>query len=118
MGQFKLLFLFMAICFSAGAQQRYLEEITDSVSIETYSYTYKDGQDLEIDIYLPGFDLEENKPLLLFVHGGGFSGGKRDQKGIQQFCSSMAKLGYASASMSYRLTRKGSETGFGCDCPA
>ena len=56
------------------------------------------------------------KPLLVLVHGGGFSGGTRDGKDEQTFSREMASKGYDVASISYRLTRK--ESGFGCDCPA
>lgn len=100
------------------SQTRYLESIIDSVKIDTYTYAFKDGNELKLDIYLPAFDSEDNKPLLLFVHGGGFSGGSRGGETNHRFCSSMAERGYVAVSMSYRLTRKGTETGFGCDCPA
>jgi acetyl esterase/lipase len=52
------------------------------------------------------------------VHGGGFSGGERNSEGIKTFCKQMAGYGYVVASISYRLTRKGEKTAFGCDCPA
>ncbi len=118
MKYFVYLFFLALWSHSLFSQTRYQEEITDSVSKETYTYTYKDGEELKLDIYLPAFDTEDKKAVLLFVHGGGFSGGARDNKVNQGFCKKMAQLGYAAVSMSYRLTRKGEETGFGCNCPA
>lgn len=56
------------------------------------------------------------KPLIVLVHGGGFYAGRRDGAGEEKFSREMAQKGYEVASISYRLTRKG--TGFGCDCPA
>ena len=78
----------------------------------------KDGQDLELDIYTPEYDSEYKRPALIFVHGGGFSGGHRDHERVVNFCERMAGYGYVAVSVSYRLTRKGKPEGFGCDCPA
>ncbi len=103
---------------NSSAQERYKAEITDSVRVETYTYAVRDGQSLDIDVYLPAFDNQAKRPLILYVHGGGFTGGKRDDSGIPTFCKKLAQHGYVSASMSYRLTRQGTETGFGCDCKA
>ncbi len=48
------------------AQERYKDEISDSVRVETYTYAFKDGQSLDLDAYFPAFDNQviktENKP--------------------------------------------------------
>ncbi len=100
------------------AQERYQEQITEDVQMETQTYASKDGQDLNLDIYLPQYDKETKRAMLIYIHGGGFSVGQRDSKDIQEFCTKLAKYGYVVASISYRLTRKGQPGGFGCDCPA
>jgi len=61
-------------------------------------------------------DSTVKKPLVVLLHGGGFYGGVRDGAGEEKFAREMAGKGIDVASISYRLTRKG--TGFGCDCPA
>ncbi len=109
---------FFLLGLNAVAQERYKDEITDSVKVETYSYAFKDNQKLDLDVYLPALDNTPNRPLIIYVHGGGFSSGERNTSGIQTFCKRLAKYGYVSASITYRLTRKDTETGFGCDCPA
>ena len=116
----KLIFTLFSLFFMTGllAQERYLEEITDSVNVETFTYIQKDGQKLDLDIYTPLYDDETSRPVYLYVHGGGFSGGARNDEGIIRFCTKVAKCGYVAVSISYRLTRKGTETAFGCDCPA
>lgn len=103
--------------FAAG-QERYREEITDSAKVETYTYAFKDGKSLDMDVYTPAFDNQQNRPLIFYVHGGGFSGGTRNDPGIQTFCKRLARYGYVVSSISYRLTRQGTITAFGCDCPA
>ena len=100
------------------AQERYSGFWFDEVSVETYTYVTKDGEDLQLDIYLPQSDADFNRASVIFVHGGGFSGGKRNDEMTTEFCNQLAGYGYVVASISYRLTRKGKESGFGCNCPA
>jgi dienelactone hydrolase len=102
----------------ARAQVRYQEAIFDSVDVQTYTYSSKNGQNLDMDIYTPAFDPEEHRAAIIYVHGGAFSGGTRNTPDIVQFCRRLAGYGYICASISYRLTRKDTPSGFGCDCPA
>ena len=100
------------------AQQRYTEPTFDEVMVETYTYATKDGENLDLDIYLPQADAEEERATIIFMHGGGFAGGERNNEKIVDFCMQMANHGYVAASISYRLTRKNQANGFGCNCPA
>jgi acetyl esterase/lipase len=111
------LFLVFYTFSETRAQDRYLDMRFDSIEVNSYTYIVKNGENLDLDIYTPWGDPEENRPLLLYVHGGGFSGGTRNGDDIIEFCKRMAEYGYVTASISYRLTRKGKPTGFGCDCP-
>ncbi len=111
--------IFLILITSIGfAQERYKEQSFDEISVETYTYAAKGGENLDLDIYLPKYDSEQKRATLIYVHGGGFSSGERDSQGIKDFCNRLANYGYVVASISYRLTRKGEATGFGCDCPA
>jgi len=94
--------------------QRYQTEIIDSVSVNTYTYATKDGEELKFDLYMPALEFEKNKVVILYVHGGGFYAGNRSDG--KTFCTRLARYGYAALSLSYRLTRKGTKSGFGCDC--
>lgn len=111
-------FLLCLFSLNSVAQERYKEEITDSVRAETFTYAYKDGKSLDMDVYSPMNDKVAKRPLIFYVHGGGFAAGTRNDLGIQAFCKRLARHGYVVSSISYRLTRQGTETGFGCDCPA
>ncbi|NQU54623.1 MAG: alpha/beta hydrolase [Bacteroidetes bacterium] len=99
-------------------QARYSESLFDEILMETYTYSTKNGENLDLDIYLPEYDSELARPTLIYVHGGGFSNGTRSHKEVPEFCNRLAGYGYVVVSMSYRLTRKGEASGFGCDCPA
>jgi predicted esterase len=72
-----------------------------------------------MDVYSPP-DLEssDSLPALIWMHGGGFGGGNRDYKDEVKLAQYAAGHGYIGISISYRLLRKGTVTGFGCDCPA
>ncbi len=115
-------FFVVAFCFvSTGylqAQQRYTDEISDGVTVGTFTYATKNGENLDLDVYMPESDPTFDRALIIYMHGGGFSEGSRNDKGIPEFCSKLARLGYVSVSISYRLTRKDTPTGFGCDCLA
>lgn len=86
-----------------------------AVSVTTYDYTTIDEQILQLDLYQPATSLSKH-PLIVHVHGGGFSGGSRDRHDVAQYCGELASRGYLVASISYRLTMKG--IGFGCDVRA
>ncbi len=110
--------LLLLVSLTAGARVRYLDAVFDSVEVQTVIYSEKEGVMLAMDLYLPQADTLERRPVVLYVHGGGFSGGSRDASGIPRFCRRLAGTGYVAVSISYRLTRQGKATAFGCDCPA
>lgn len=89
--------------------QQYKDYVSDEVTSETFTYS----DTLNLDFYSSEENITSKRPLLILVHGGGFSSGKRDNPLEKKFCIDMARRGYAVASMSYNLTRKGKS--FGCD---
>lgn len=60
---------------------------------------------LKMDLYLPPNPNAQRKPLLIMIHGGGFSGG--DKKAWDAEAYSYATAGYICASVNYRLTKQG-----------
>lgn len=93
------------------AQNINFDSIT-KVRKRTYTYKKYENEKLKLDYYKPK-KIKGNLPLIIFVHGGGFSGGKRNDKHIINFAKFLSKRGFAVASISYRLTMKG--IGFGCN---
>lgn len=106
-----LCFVLLTSFLEGFTQERYIDAIFSQFNKETYTYS----DTLQLDFYSSKSDTVANRPLLFLVHGGGFASGKRDNDLEQTFCEKMVKRGYAVASISYRLTRKGKS--FGCDCP-
>ena len=105
--------LLLLISCNPTDENRYTKPIFENVQQQTYTY----ADTLKLDFYDVEEDPLDKRPLLVVVHGGGFSVGQRDNPTEVKFSKTMAKMGYTVASISYRLTRKGKETGFGCDCP-
>lgn len=60
-------------------------------------------ESLYFDFYEPYGDASLKRPLLIYAHGGGFTGGVRKWPSIRMMAEKMAKRGYAVASISYRL---------------
>jgi len=96
------------------SQSIYLDSIT-TVSKRTYTYKKVKKERLRLDFYRPK-KVEKETPVIIYVHGGGFSGGKRNEDYIKKFSFHMAERGYAVASISYQLIMK--QLGFGCDTPS
>lgn len=110
----KLLFiLLLIISLSGSAQDRFTQDIFQLKNTETTTYAKKDGENLKLDIYQPAQDTVQNRPIIIFMHGGGFAGGTRTNPNEVKFAKAAAKKGYVAVQISYRLTRKGQS--FGCD---
>jgi len=77
---------------------------------QTITYFADDSVKLELDLFMPDTVKTEKIPLLIFVHGGGFSGG--DRTGGHALSDFFAERGIAAATISYTLYMKGKD--FGC----
>lgn len=64
-------------------------------------YASPDGKDLKLDLFVPK-EAKTPPPVLLFIHGGGWSKGKKED--YLYYNIKFTELGYATASMQYRLS--------------
>tara|TARA_B100000676_G_C18054811_1_gene833685 strand:- start:650 stop:1744 length:1095 start_codon:yes stop_codon:yes gene_type:complete len=96
---------------------RYLDEIFDEVS-KTEDIIYGTApdlpffflfewntqeQDLDMDIYEPTDDTEENRPVIIFIHTGAFFSGHNELDDVTDLSIAAAKRGYVAVSINYRL---------------
>jgi acetyl esterase/lipase len=72
------------------------------VRMRTLTYASRDGVDLVLDLYLPAKPIRRPVPVIVFLHGGGWSGGTRTTG--PDFKRFFAQDGMAMASIEYRLT--------------
>lgn len=87
-------------------------------NMTTYTYAIKGLDTLQMDVYIPkNMKKTDSLPVMLWMHGGGFSGGGRSFPSEVKLAQLASENGYLGVFISYRLTRKGQQTGFGCDCP-
>lgn len=99
-----------------GIGIRYKHEIFSRVDI-TKDVVYGQNYDsygnlveLKMDIYEPHGDKASKRALIIFIHGGGFTGGDKATKQWVFLCTTFAKRGYVTASINYRLQKPGDVT--------
>lgn len=77
-------------------------EVPESISFfDDVVYATHDGTELSLDIFVPK-EAKTAQPLLLFIHGGGWRGGKKED--YFYYNVKMTDLGYTTASVQYRLS--------------
>ena len=60
----------------------------------------------QFDLYEPGLDSSQKRPLIIWLHGGGFILGSKNAKGIELWSETFAKRGYVCVALNYRLSKK------------
>jgi len=80
-------------------------ELVEDISYGSAINWQGDLKNLKLDIYQPiqSIDPLEKRPLLIFIHGGGYSGGNKQTESIKFFGDTLSKYGYVFASINYRL---------------
>jgi acetyl esterase/lipase len=81
------------------------QNVTKTADVSYGSAVDQNGatQDLKLDIYEPTGDANTKRPVMVWVHGGGFSGGDKTSGEIVSEATDMAKKGYFNVSINYRL---------------
>ncbi len=77
----------------------------------TIQYFKDDTIELDLDLFIPDKMNKSNRPLVIYLHGGGFSGG--DKSSGYDFCRFLSKKGVVAATISYTLYMK--DKNFSCD---
>ena len=78
-------------------------DIPDNIEeIKNIEYKNVRGKSLQLDLYRQK-NLTEPAPLLVFIHGGGWKGGKRSDYLV--YLVAFAQKGYMTATVSYRLLK-------------
>ncbi|REJ80528.1 MAG: T9SS C-terminal target domain-containing protein [Bacteroidetes bacterium] len=88
---------------------RYDQEIFSSVDISS-NIVYGSAVDangvtqtLTLDVYQPSGDTASQRPLIIWVHGGSFLSGTKNDVDVVALSTRFAKRGYVCASIKYRL---------------
>lgn len=71
---------------------------------ETYVYSIKGADTLRLDTYVnDSVQVEGKRPVMIYVHGGGFTTGSRKNVAQEIYCNHFADMGFLAASIDYRL---------------
>lgn len=104
-------FTFLLLCFCSVisfSQIRYKDElfaIKKNADIQ-YGSNYDNKNQLTnllMDVYEPLVDTATSRPLIIFVHGGSFVGGDRNDQQINKTAEFFARKGYVTANIEYRV---------------
>lgn len=77
--------------------------VTSNVAYGSAATYTGSTQTLLMDIYQPAGDTVKQRPLILFAHQGGFYFGSKTDPYMVAVCTRLARLGYVTASIEYRL---------------
>ena len=91
--------LLIALFTVMGAKAQRIEK-------QTFVYAVKGNDTLRLDRYATPATGKELKPCLLFVFGGGFVAGTRDEENYLSYFDYYARQGYVVVSLDYRLGMK------------
>ena len=73
-----------------------------------------------MDLYLPNCDdptHTSRRPLIVFIHGGAFVAGDKNEANLQTMCKEFAKRGYVTATIDYRLGFISDDVAHTCNFP-
>ncbi len=112
-----MLLCFLITCINAISYPqltpvRYRDFIFSRLTIEknlSYSTTIPAGiksKRYRLDLYHAAEDTSTRRPLIIWMHGGGFKFGSKKAKGIRIWSSTFARRGYVCAAINYRLSKK------------
>lgn len=104
----------LSVCFSIVAQaqsQRYKDIIFQDITIDKdQTYNPVAGKDEKkaylFDLFQPKDDNEVQRPLVIWMHGGGFKFGTKNAKDIQLWSKTFAQRGYVCAAINYTLSKR------------
>src|ERR1700761_6708856 len=104
---------FMCFALMANAQSPKLYkdiQFTDVVIDKDLSYVPNPAKENKksylFDLYQCPANKATARPLIIWMHGGGFKYGSKEAKDIQLWCNSFARRGYVCAGINYRLSKK------------
>ncbi|WP_420147952.1 alpha/beta hydrolase, partial [Spirosoma sp.] len=95
---------------AAATPQRYVSPLTGSVQKSlnvAYGKSINDRGQLQtqlLDIYQPANDTLQERPVIVLIHGGGFTSGNKSL--MADYANLYAQYGYVAVSISYRLATK------------
>ena len=100
---------------SSAAAVEYLDSLYKKVVLIPIGYDIPESwshtkSQLVADVYFPQADTSVKRPLIIFMHGGAYTHGHRNDFHVPEMCEMLANKGYVVASCDYRLGEAGGVT--------
>lgn len=102
-----VLILFPRAMAKQEKQSGFYEDWSEKDGVKIENVVYGDHERHRYDIYYPTDGRKDDAALVLFIHGGSWMGGDKADRDDE--CHRLAKEGYVTASMNYRLLGPTSE---------
>lgn len=108
MKNIQLRFLVLSVLLIVFSQQYIYAQVAIAKGIkkETFEFVKRDTTSLKLDVYTHP-NIPKNSPCIIFVFGGGFITGKRDEEFYNTYFNTLVENKYVVVSISYRLGLKG-----------
>lgn len=105
------IFIFSYANLQAQTHHRYKDLIFPEIIIArdlSYNIAANDKEKSAylFDLFQPKDDGELRRPLIIWMHGGGFKYSSKSAKNVQLWCKTFAQRGYVCVAMNYRLSKK------------
>ncbi len=103
------LFIGFKLAYNRLLNERYGHlkvNFTEDIGTVTKDLSYGSHELQKYDLYLPADKSKENYSLILYVHGGGFTGGDKGSIDAERYGEYLASKGYIVVSANYRLAGK------------
>lgn len=113
---FSVCCILLIVCHTRAQDYRYVETIFPAsvissdivygtapfLNVPYIDETSTTTQNLVMDVFQPQGDVLNNRPAIIFAHGGGFASGSRNVDDMVAFCDTFARKGYVTATIDYR----------------
>ncbi len=96
-----VMFVLLGVSEPASAAERAPEASSLGPVFRDLAYVQDGHERQELDLYLPASPTEKPAPVIIWVHGGAWRAGSKDRCPAKRF----VRLGYAVASINYRLSQ-------------
>lgn len=108
--RFKFFIAMQLFCAVVSAQKRYADSLFNTLNVFSNVQYGKamnikgEQETLLLDVFVPPTaDKIRYRPLVIYVHGGGFLNNTKTSDLSSLICSTLAKKGYVTATIDYRL---------------
>jgi predicted esterase len=111
-------FIILSVNGQNMQSKRYKDIVFPGVTVgKNFSYNENTIADIKknthnFDLYQPANDSAANRPLIIWMHGGGFKFGSKDAREIEIWGNVFAQRGYVFAAINYQLSKENTLTNF------